>query len=172
MFCVLNVYELQEIIAAWRNWGLWALTHLLEYWLWSHTTIHKPLFLSQFSSHCTYFWEVLFFLKKILHFYTVGIRPLEILTTDKLWVPLLHIYVKFSGKKFNKIMLVVKGGRKIRWQLEGKVESWWEKSQPIYVPVRMMQDGRLIENTGERGRVSGVRSLNRQEGIQMVVSIN
>lgn len=37
----------------------------------------------------------------------------------------------------------------MRWQLEGKVESRWEKSQPIYVPVRMMQDRRLVENTGE-----------------------
>lgn len=52
------------------------------------------------------------------------------------------------------------------WQLDGKVESRWEKGKHIYVLVRMMQEGGLIENTGEKGRISRARSLYRQEGRQ------
>ena len=45
-------------------------------------------------------------------------------------------------------MLVVKR-REMRWQLDGEVESRWEKGQNIYVMMRRMQEReRKSRNTG------------------------
>ena len=74
-------------------------------------------------------------------------------------------------------MLVVKRRREMRWQLDGEVESRWEKGQNIYVLIRRMQERarereREREEIQEGAGISRVRSLHRQEGTQAEAGLN